>query len=440
MASETLDVFSVLANRFGAWSMRSELEDLAFKTLNPDEYAAVAAAVAARAGSAADASAALGARMAELQAVLDGARIEVVDMSGRAKNLYGIWKKLQRRVGEIVESPSAAADNAADAVEPAAVDLEGIWDVLALRLVVPHKHDCFTALRAVEELWTPVPGRFKDYIHRRKGNGYQSLHQTVLPPDGGAPFEVQIRTAKMHYIAEYGFAAHWRYKERLDREDLWLDQLVQWKKWVAAEKLGIRDKKVRPGGGSVDMALASLGVGAAVGAGDADGSPDGSPARPVDPFLSHERLRLRPVSETEGLTVRVLVSGPGGVRIAQVPAGCTVGQLAAVGVLTDAEARGYEARLNPMAGAAATAAAAASAVLRSGDQVQLVAKPAAVPAWREKLGGGSRVLVGGVERMASSGLEGLDVYLPGLLRPVEVAMESKLRESTMELRSLALVS
>ncbi|KIY96583.1 GTP pyrophosphokinase, partial [Monoraphidium neglectum] len=261
MASETLDVFAVLANRLGAWSVKAELEDLAFKTLQPEDYEQVFRAVAERA-----ALIDLPARVAQVRAALAAAGLDVVDVSGRVKNIYGVWRKLQ------------AGGLGVDRIDE-------VYDVAALRVVVPHKHDCYRALREVEGLWAAVPGRFKDYVRNRKGNGYQSLHTTVFTGAadagaGAAPaiqgaddpataaaaglpvpslLEVQIRTPKMHYIAEYGFAAHWRYKEKLSREDLWLDRLVQWKKWVAAEKLRLRDSKVREGGSPQrDPVLAAL--------------------------------------------------------------------------------------------------------------------------------------------------------------------------------------
>jgi len=126
----------VLANRLGAWAVKAELEDLAFKTLHPEEYAVVAAAVDSRAGAA---RATLSSRCAELKQALEASGLEVVDMSGRAKNYYGVWKKV-RATGASVEQ---------------------VYDLLALRVVVPAKHDCYSALRVVESLWAPLPGRFK---------------------------------------------------------------------------------------------------------------------------------------------------------------------------------------------------------------------------------------------------------------------------------------
>jgi (p)ppGpp synthase/HD superfamily hydrolase len=159
MASETLEVFSVLANRLGAWSLKAELEDLSFKALHPEDYAATAAAIAAHTaveGSSGsedtgkDTDGGLGAHLEAVAAALAEAGLQVVDVSGRVKNVYGVWKKMKD--GGRVEE---------------------VFDVQALRVVVPHKHDCYAALRAVEGLWAPVPGRFKDYIRHKKANGYQ---------------------------------------------------------------------------------------------------------------------------------------------------------------------------------------------------------------------------------------------------------------------------
>lgn len=286
MASETLDVFAVLANRLGTWSIKAELEDLCFKTLNPEEYQLVADAIAARAATD-HSSSALAAGVTEIITALQAAGLQVVDVSGRVKNVYGVWKKVQknlRKIGRGVSLDISASSSSDDDQEPSSpvspatavaapsgssssdraraleAALAQVYDIQALRVVVPHKHDCYVAQRVVEELWSPMPGRTKDYIRNRKANGYQSLHLTVRDACG-QPLEVQIRTPKMHYIAEYGFAAHWKYKEKLGRQDLWLDRLVQWKRWIASVKLGLHDHKVRPSGSpgsGGDAAVAGL--------------------------------------------------------------------------------------------------------------------------------------------------------------------------------------
>jgi HD domain/Region found in RelA / SpoT proteins len=213
VASETLDVFAVLANRLGAWSIKAELEDLSFKALNPEEYHAVADAIASRCAAA---GGGLSAGIEELTAALAAAGLEVADVSGRVKNVYGVWRKVQklirgsgRRCAADAAAEVAAADPAgsvaaaaADSLPPspspgspaaaaAAAGTGGsfadvharraaladavsrVYDVQALRVVVPHKHDCYSAMRVVQGLWPSMPDRIKDYIRQRKANGYQ---------------------------------------------------------------------------------------------------------------------------------------------------------------------------------------------------------------------------------------------------------------------------
>jgi (p)ppGpp synthase/HD superfamily hydrolase len=215
MASETLDVFAVLANRLGAWAIKAELEDLSFKALNPEEYELVSQAVAARtAADAREGSEGLAAGIDQLTAALQDAGLEVVDVSGRVKNVYGVWKKIQKQLQgpsrsagrgssscdeeggqdqEAAGSPADVAGSPPQRLSPAAAAVAGVsthgspqeraaavaaavsrvYDIQALRVVVPHKHDCYAAMRVVQELWTAMPGRVKDYIRNRKANGYQ---------------------------------------------------------------------------------------------------------------------------------------------------------------------------------------------------------------------------------------------------------------------------
>ena len=183
-AQETLDIFSVVANRLGCWSLKAELEDLAFGTLHPEEHARVKAMVRDRQDSAA-----LESTIQAVKDALDKKQIKYEDISGRPKSLYGIWRKM-------VEDGTHA---------------DKVYDVIALRVVVSgNKHDCYSAQRVVQELYRCMPDRSKDFIRDiKKLNGYQSLHETILvdADAGSVPIEVQIRTSKMHYIAEYGFAA-----------------------------------------------------------------------------------------------------------------------------------------------------------------------------------------------------------------------------------------
>ncbi|KAF8056227.1 RSH2 [Scenedesmus sp. PABB004] len=522
MASETLDVFAVLANRLGAWAIKAELEDLSFAALNPEEYALVAAAVAERAAS--EAGAALAGGVEEVTAALAAAGLEVVDVSGRVKNVYGVWRKVQKAMraraarasgagagdaarssdGEDGAPPSPAAAAAA-APSPFATPearaaalaeaLAGVHDIQALRVVVPHKHDCYAAMRVVAGVWDVVPGRVKDYIRQRKANGYQSLHLTVRDARGQA-LEVQIRTPKMHYIAEYGFAAHWRYKERLGRQDLWLDRLVQWKKWVASEKLGILDRKLRPsgspgGGAGGDAALAGLasrlgleagagGGGAplrSVSAGDAfvaellaasGGEPAPAPAgvapssSPADERFA-ARFRMEPISEAEldQHGAAVMISGPRGAAIAQLPARCTVAQLLGSRALAGHLAAARGAGAGAPRGLATTAAPpvqlavngvvvmpgqADAVVLRSGDQLQVLDDPHHLPLRGVAAGDAGR---GGAApdqapalpgALAGAG-ESLQLFVPGAGEAMELALQRKLHvPARAPARAPALVS
>jgi ppGpp synthetase/RelA/SpoT-type nucleotidyltranferase len=404
----------------------------------------VSAAIASRA-----AAIDLPARVAQARAALEAAGLEVVDVSGRVKNAYGVWKKLQKA--------GLGPDR-----------LDAVYDVAALRVVVPHKHDCYRALRAVEGAWPAVPGRFKDYVRSPKANGYQSLHTSVRagPAAAGgddeetaaaaaaaaaaAPasfLEVQIRTPKMHYIAEYGFAAHWRYKERLSREDLWLDRLVRWKKWVAADKLRLRDAKVRADGSPqrdpalVGLAAAAAGAAAAAPApapaarprSDGEGSSGGagSPAAAAADARFMARFSIAPVSEEElgGRAASILLSGPRGVRVLEVPGGTTLAQLLAGGAVSEAEARRCSLQLN---GRAVPVLGRRELALRPGDHVAFVAEPNLVPR--------APPAVPAPAFAAAAAIGGLEVFMPGAVAaaPVEAVLGRKLASSSSQLRQAAL--
>ncbi len=186
LATESLQVFAPLANRLGIWQIKWEMEDLAFRFLNPADYQRVARLVDE---TRADRELGVQAARAQLQAALQQAGIEA-DVQGRPKHLYSIWKKMQGK----------------------GLSYARIFDARALRVVVPDVPACYAALARVHEAWVPVDGEFDDYIARPKPNGYQSLHTVVLGADG-RPLEVQIRTRAMHEHAEHGVAAHWMYKE-----------------------------------------------------------------------------------------------------------------------------------------------------------------------------------------------------------------------------------
>jgi len=207
IGQETRDLYAPLAHRFGMAKVRWELEDLAFKHIEPEEYRALAKLVAAKRGQ----RESLIAQMAEpLLRRLTEAGIPDVEVGGRPKHLWSIYKKMKQR-----ERP-----------------YEDIYDLLAIRVVVPNVIECYHALGVIHDGWTPVQERIKDYIAQPKSNGYQSLHTTVFGP-GRQLFEIQIRTREMHRTAEFGIAAHWLYKENvagtdeLDRHLAWFRQVLE---------------------------------------------------------------------------------------------------------------------------------------------------------------------------------------------------------------------
>ena len=201
IAQETRDLYAPLAHRFGMARMRWELEDLAFKYLETDEYRKLAKLVAQRRVERDD----LIARMREpLITELGRAGIRDVEVTGRPKHLWSIFKKMRTRNKPYDE----------------------IYDLLAIRVLVNSVPDCYHALGVIHDGWTPLQERIKDYIAQPKSNGYQSLHTTVFGP-GKQLFEIQIRTREMHRTAEYGIAAHWRFKENAKDADE-LDRHLQW--------------------------------------------------------------------------------------------------------------------------------------------------------------------------------------------------------------------
>ncbi len=207
IAQETRDLYAPLAHRFGMAKVRWELEDLAFKHLEPDAYKSLAKLVAAKRTEREE----LIAQMREpLVKRLGSAGIANVEVTGRPKHLWSIYKKMQQR-----DRP-----------------YEDIYDLLAIRVIVPNVLECYHALGVIHDGWTPVQERIKDYIAQPKSNGYQSLHTTVFGP-GRQLFEIQIRTRDMHRTADFGIAAHWLYKEssrsadELDRQLAWFRQVLE---------------------------------------------------------------------------------------------------------------------------------------------------------------------------------------------------------------------
>jgi GTP pyrophosphokinase len=208
-SEETIEIYAPLAHRLGMSRMKTELEDLSFYFLKPDVYNELEKKLKENRSS----------RNKNIQKAIDTIRdkVEVQDLNaeiyGRSKHLYSIYQKMQRKE----------------------VDFSEIYDLTAVRILVENVRECYQVLGLVHEIWKPMPGRFKDYIAMPKSNMYQSLHTTVIGP-GGDPLEVQIRTHDMHKTAEYGIAAHWRYKEgKTEKDDYeqklsWLRQLLEWQK------------------------------------------------------------------------------------------------------------------------------------------------------------------------------------------------------------------
>jgi len=205
IARETQDIYAPLAHRLGMWRLHTELDDLAFRYLEPEVFAQLSQHVDERLQQARETTAE---KEARIQATMAGHDIPC-RVTHRVKGLLSLHRKMQNRQ----------------------VDLDQIYDVVAYRVITDSVHNCYAALGVIHNRWSPVPGRFKDFLAMPKRNMYQSLHTTLN--EGGTPFEVQIRTEEMHRVAEEGIAAHWLYKEGTEHSDeetqplLWLRQLVE---------------------------------------------------------------------------------------------------------------------------------------------------------------------------------------------------------------------
>lgn len=213
ISQETREIFAPLANRLGIGRFKWELEDLCFKYLEPEAYEEIKALIAERR---ADREARINQVSETLRSRLKQLKVNVIELKGRPKHLYGIYQKMQRQQKEFSQ----------------------IYDIAAFRIIVSTNEECYRSLAVVHDAFKPIPGRFKDYIGLPKPNRYQSLHTTVVGSNG-RPIEVQIRTMEMHHIAEYGIAAHWKYKETGssnqvvssdDTKFTWLRQLLEWQK------------------------------------------------------------------------------------------------------------------------------------------------------------------------------------------------------------------
>ena len=212
VAQDTIDIYAPLAHRFGIWQLEWELEDLALRYLEPIKYREITHLVSSRRSE----------RERYIKQIIKILNDELnavgikAEVTGRPKNIYGIWNKIKKYAAEGKE-------------------FSDIYDLLAVRILVDEVKDCYNALGVVHSLWHPIPGQFDDYIANPKENMYQSLHTTVMAL-AAKPLEIQIRTNEMHRISEYGIAAHWRYKEghkgdmRFDEKVAWLRQLMDWQR------------------------------------------------------------------------------------------------------------------------------------------------------------------------------------------------------------------
>ena len=224
IAQETRDIYAPIANRLGMSKLKNELEELSFRYLEPQSYEALRARVDARRrateGLIEELKNTVAAKLAEAQ-------VPIVAIDGRIKRLWSIHQKLKRQ----------------------RIELEQVYDFIALRVVTDGVKDCYAALGFIHQTWSPVPGRIKDFIAMPRPNGYQSRHTSVIS-EHGMPFEVQIRTIEMHRMAEEGIAAHWKYKEgrvgdrRDDRYFQWMRQLLEYQKDVRDPQEFIQSLKV----------------------------------------------------------------------------------------------------------------------------------------------------------------------------------------------------
>ena len=254
ISRETMEVYAPLAHRLGIYTIKWELEDLAFRYMEPEIYYDLVEQVKVKRR---EREAMIHEAMAEIKQHLDEQHIKC-EIQGRPKNFYSIYKKMQRDHKELSE----------------------IYDLLAIRVLVDTVADCYGTLGVVHSLWRPIPGRVKDYIAVPKSNMYQSLHTTVVYHNG-QPLEIQIRTFEMHRISEYGIAAHWRYKESGGKSNMpsggdkdfeaklsWLRQLLEWHKdmsdsrdFVNTVKMDVFSDEVfvfTPRGDVIDLPVGSV--------------------------------------------------------------------------------------------------------------------------------------------------------------------------------------
>ena len=224
IAQETLDIYAPIAHRLGMSKIKNELEELAFRHLEPKAFETLRAWVEKRRRATEQTVAVL---KRTLEDKLRDSRIPIVALEGRIKRLFSIREKIKRQK----------------------IALDQVYDLIALRVIASSVRDCYAALGIIHQTWAPVPGRFKDFIAMPRPNGYQSLHTSVVS-DRGLPFEVQIRTEQMHRVAEEGIASHWKYKEgRIganadEQYFLWLRQVVDWQQEIRDPNEFIHSLKV----------------------------------------------------------------------------------------------------------------------------------------------------------------------------------------------------
>ncbi|MBN1643587.1 MAG: bifunctional (p)ppGpp synthetase/guanosine-3',5'-bis(diphosphate) 3'-pyrophosphohydrolase, partial [Dehalococcoidales bacterium] len=210
IARETLEIYAPLAHRLGIWELKWQLEDMAFRYLEPEHYRRIAASIASKRS---DRERFIAEVTQTLKQEFEKAGLKA-EISGRAKHLYSISQKIEK-------------------YNAMGKDFDDIHDLLALRVIVDTVPECYRALGTIHNLWHPIPEQFNDYIANPKMNGYQSLHTTVMC-ERTTPLEIQIRTREMHRVAEYGMAVHWSYKEgtkqdsKLESGMGWLRQLIDW--------------------------------------------------------------------------------------------------------------------------------------------------------------------------------------------------------------------
>ena len=277
IAEETMHVFVPLANRLGVWSIKAELEDLCFKYLNQSDFLQLQNCLNDDFMKVQRIN--LQTNLDKLQDAMRTVGFEYKDLHGRPKNVFGIHKKMQKK----------------------GITFEEVYDLCACRCIVGTKKECYKVLDLVHSIWKPVEGKFKDYIKNPKENGYKSLH-TVVVDEEGNPFEIQIRTSDMHFIAEYGLAAHWQYKESNNtkmKKNKRAEQQIAWNRWLVTWQMELQDRKYRP---------------------------SGSPDNPKDVFVSFPEDEPTPPApaDMEYDPIYTLVSSNGNVSVKEVPARCSL--------------------------------------------------------------------------------------------------------------------